>query len=70
MHSGPVPSPCVSVCRIDPASGLCVGCLRTIDEIANWGAMPPEQRVEVWRLIAERREAKEAAKAAAAGQRG
>ena len=47
-----------------------MGCLRTIDEIANWGAMPPEQRVEVWRLIAERREAKEVAKAAAAGQRG
>lgn len=66
--AGRTRSPCISVCRIDPDDGLCVGCLRTIDEIANWGAMPPEQRVEVWRLIAERREAKEVAKAAAAEQ--
>ncbi|HUD31901.1 MAG TPA: DUF1289 domain-containing protein, partial [Variovorax sp.] len=26
-----VPSPCISVCRIDAASGLCTGCLRTLD---------------------------------------
>lgn len=56
--AGKVRSPCISVCRIDPADGLCVGCQRTIDEIADWGAMTPAQRVEVWRLIAERREAK------------
>jgi hypothetical protein len=31
-----VASPCVSVCRMDPSSGLCEGCLRTIDEIAQW----------------------------------
>jgi len=55
--AGKVRSPCISVCRIDPADGLCVGCQRTIDEIAGWGAMTPAQRVEVWRLIAERREA-------------
>lgn len=60
--AGRTRSPCISVCRIDPADGLCEGCLRTIDEIANWGAMPPEQRVEVWRLISERREAKESAR--------
>ncbi len=30
--SAPVPSPCISVCRIDPASGLREGCLRTLDE--------------------------------------
>ena len=32
----PVPSPCISVCRMDAASGLCEGCLRTLDEIAAW----------------------------------
>ncbi len=33
-------SPCNDICRIDPCSGLCVGCQRTLDEIARWAAMP------------------------------
>ena len=47
----PVPSPCVSICRMDPASGLCVGCLRTIDEIAQWSALGDEGKREVLGLI-------------------
>jgi uncharacterized protein len=31
-----VASPCISVCTIDPASGLCSGCYRTLDEIGGW----------------------------------
>ena len=31
-----VSSPCISVCTIDPASGLCMGCYRTLDEIGGW----------------------------------
>jgi predicted Fe-S protein YdhL (DUF1289 family) len=31
----PVPSPCVGICRLD-AYGWCVGCRRTIEEIAEW----------------------------------
>jgi len=31
-----VASPCTSVCTIDPVSGLCTGCYRTLDEIAGW----------------------------------
>jgi uncharacterized protein len=34
----PVPSPCVSLCRLDPM-GLCLGCRRSIDEIIAWGDM-------------------------------
>ncbi|MDE2368890.1 MAG: DUF1289 domain-containing protein [Burkholderiales bacterium] len=34
-----VASPCINVCRIDEASGWCVGCLRTIDEIAAWSQL-------------------------------
>lgn len=49
-----VPSPCLSVCRMDPASGLCEGCLRTLDEIAAWGALPDEERRAVWQLIEQR----------------
>ena len=29
-------SPCIAVCRLDPRSGLCVGCVRSIDLIAGW----------------------------------
>ncbi|MDX6750771.1 DUF1289 domain-containing protein [Geminicoccaceae bacterium 1502E] len=31
-------SPCVGVCEIDGATGFCVGCARTLDEIASWGS--------------------------------
>lgn len=31
-----VASPCVNICRLDQATGWCIGCGRTIDEIAGW----------------------------------
>ena len=34
-----VASPCVSLCRMDADSGWCLGCLRTLDEIALWGSL-------------------------------
>lgn len=49
---GPFPSPCVSVCQM--AEGLCVGCWRTIDEIAAWGQLRDIERRAVWVRIAER----------------
>lgn len=49
------PSPCISVCRIDPASGLCEGCLRTLDEIARWGSMNEEARCAVRHALEVRR---------------
>ncbi|MFM6933512.1 MAG: DUF1289 domain-containing protein [Novosphingobium sp.] len=30
------PSPCTSICRIDPATQWCEGCRRTLTEIADW----------------------------------
>lgn len=53
----PVPSPCVNVCRMVPATGLCEGCARTIDEIAGWGAMDDEAKRAVWALLRSRRQA-------------
>jgi predicted Fe-S protein YdhL (DUF1289 family) len=32
----PIRSPCVLVCAIDAESGLCLGCHRTLPEIAEW----------------------------------
>jgi len=39
-----VDSPCVKICVIHPASGLCIGCFRTTDEIASWSTMEPQAR--------------------------
>ncbi len=50
-----VPSPCVNVCRMDPARGLCSGCLRTIDEIIAWSRLPDAAKRDVWALIDLRR---------------
>lgn len=51
-----VPSPCISVCRIDPASGWCEGCLRTIDEIAHWSIYDDDEKLAVWNELKQRRE--------------
>ncbi|BBE71864.1 DUF1289 domain-containing protein [Oharaeibacter diazotrophicus] len=39
-----VSTPCVKLCTIDPVSGLCRGCRRTLDEIARWGSMSERER--------------------------
>ena len=51
----PVTSPCIGVCRIDEATGLCVGCLRTLDEIAAWSTLDDAQKRAIWAAIAKRR---------------
>ena len=58
LVAGPVPSPCISVCRMSEATGLCEGCLRTLDEIAAWSVLDDEQRRAVWDAIALRRAAR------------
>lgn len=50
-----VPSPCINVCRMDSASGLCEGCLRTIDEIVAWGTMDDDGKRTVWQRLEQRR---------------
>lgn len=52
-----LPSPCVSVCRMNPASGLCEGCLRSLEEIAAWSRMGDEGKRLVWRGILARMDA-------------
>jgi uncharacterized protein len=54
MDAG-VKSPCINVCRMHAGTGWCEGCLRTIDEIAAWGAMDDRLKREVLVLIPERR---------------
>ncbi len=37
-------SPCVQICLLHPETGLCIGCLRSGEEIARWPAMTAEER--------------------------
>ena len=49
-----VPSPCLSVCRMQADNSLCLGCFRTMDEIIAWGRMEEPDKRLVWRRITER----------------
>lgn len=50
----PVTSPCIDVCRMNPRTGLCDGCFRTIDEIAGWSSFDDTQKRVVLDLAAKR----------------
>lgn len=47
-------SPCIKVCVIAPATGLCSGCGRTLDEIARWGAMSEAERARIMAALPTR----------------
>ena len=49
--TGPVPSPCVNICRIDPHTSACHGCRRTLDEIAAWSRMSDADKRIVWQQL-------------------
>jgi predicted Fe-S protein YdhL (DUF1289 family) len=51
--SSPI-SPCIGVCIIDPASGFCLGCARTIPEIAGWLDCSAEEKYRILAVLAER----------------
>ena len=53
--AGEVPSPCNSVCRMDAAGTYCVGCFRTLEEIAGWASFDGERRLRIWKELGERR---------------
>lgn len=55
LDTSPVPSPCVSICQMNVHSGLCSGCLRTIDEIAGWSRYSETEKRAVWARLVERR---------------
>lgn len=49
-----IDSPCILVCSIDEASGFCVGCGRTRDEIAGWISYTEEERRSVMAALPKR----------------
>ncbi|WP_424930890.1 DUF1289 domain-containing protein [Amaricoccus macauensis] len=51
-----VESPCVKVCVIHEESGLCLGCYRSLEEIAAWSSLPPQQRQAIMNELPSRTE--------------
>ncbi len=43
----PASSPCIRLCVLDPATGLCQGCGRTGAEIGAWGALSEPERLRI-----------------------
>jgi len=50
-----IASPCTKVCTIDPRSGLCLGCARTLDEIARWTSFNETERDRIMTELPQRR---------------
>ena len=64
IDSGPVPSPCVSLCRVDSHTRWCDGCFRTVAEISKWSRLDEAGKRRVWQAIGDRAERVAAASAA------
>lgn len=50
----PVPSPCISVCRMSPDRSHCEGCFRSLDEIRAWSRADGVTRRAIWAQLLER----------------
>lgn len=49
-----VKSPCKLICKYDDEK-VCIGCLRTMDEIAGWLQYNDLEKLEVWKRIRDRK---------------
>ena len=56
----PVLTPCIKVCAVDGASGLCFGCGRSLQEIATWARLSEAERSVVMAELPERLKSLEA----------
>jgi predicted Fe-S protein YdhL (DUF1289 family) len=53
-------SPCIQICVIDPASGLCEGCGRTLAEIADWSRLSEAERLAIMARLPQRMRSRDA----------
>tara|TARA_R110002072_G_scaffold4404_6_gene30908 strand:+ start:885 stop:1109 length:225 start_codon:yes stop_codon:yes gene_type:complete len=54
MSPAPIKTPCVKVCFVDPAAGLCVGCFRTMDELGRWTKYSDAEREAILAALPQR----------------
>lgn len=60
MYVQQPPSPCNSICRIEPATGWCQGCWRTLEEIADWPMLTVREKDALLLRLADRERADKA----------
>ncbi|MFC2967821.1 DUF1289 domain-containing protein [Acidimangrovimonas pyrenivorans] len=65
-----IESPCVKICVIHPEARLCVGCHRSVDEIAAWSRMAPETRRQIMAELSARAPLLAKRRGGRAGRRG
>lgn len=51
----PIKTPCIKVCVVDGESGLCLGCLRKLSEVAGWAKLTDEERDRIMAELPSRR---------------
>lgn len=51
----PIATPCVQVCVVDGESGLCLGCFRTLAEVAGWARFTDAEREAIMTALPDRR---------------
>jgi predicted Fe-S protein YdhL (DUF1289 family) len=47
-------TPCIGICRLDE-QGFCIGCRRTLDEIARWATLSDAERLRCMREVLPKR---------------
>lgn len=50
-----IASPCIQVCVVDGESGLCLGCHRTLAEVAGWTRFSDAERAALMAELPGRR---------------
>ncbi len=49
-----LPSPCISICKLNKSTGFCDGCFRTINEISQWPSMTDVERMSLLETLRQR----------------
>jgi predicted Fe-S protein YdhL (DUF1289 family) len=52
--SSSAPSPCVGICKLNEATTHCLGCKRTLEEIASWRDYSSQQRQHILQQLSSR----------------
>lgn len=50
-----IATPCIKVCVVDGESGLCMGCYRSLPEVAGWQKLSDGQRAAIMAELPTRR---------------
>ncbi len=51
----PIATPCIKVCVVDGESGLCLGCYRSLPEVAAWQKLDEAERARIMAELTSRR---------------